>query len=338
MAPLVIHAESLMESEMRVFVTGGNGFIGSRVVRLLHAQGHQVRCLLRKSSQTDRINGVPYETHIGDVRDVDSLVAGMKDCDGVIHLASISSWDQIRSPIMRVVVIDGTRNVMDAATQAGNLRTVFVSTCAAINGTKTPQIMDETTAFHLDPKTYIYAGAKHEAEGVCAEYAAKGLPVITVNPCEVYGPEDEDLITASYLLDALKDWPAMSLHGGTAVAHVEDIADGIIKALEKGRGGERYILGGENLHVRQVIEMTLESGGQKGKFILQLPNGVTKVVIKGLASLRLPTPVIPDIVDYGTLFWFVDCSKAQRELGYVVRPAKETIDDVVSWLQTSGRV
>ena len=322
---------------MKVFVTGGNGFIGSRVVRQLHAQGHEVRCLVRETSKTHRIDMVPFERHVGDVRDVDSLVAGMAGCDGVIHLASISSWDQIRSPVMRIVVVDGTRNVLEAAKRSGGLRTVFVSSCAAINGTVEPQVLDETASFTLDPKTYIYAGAKHEAETICAEFAADGLPVITVNPCEVYGPEDEDLITASYLLDALKDWPVMSLHGGTAVAHVEDIANGIIGALEKGRGGERYILGGENLFVRQVMEKTLKAGGQEGKYILQLPNGLTKAVIKGLAKLRLPTPVIPDIVDYGTLFWFVDCSKAQEELGYTYRPADETIADVVGWLVESGR-
>ena len=323
---------------MKVFVTGGNGFIGSRVVRQLHAQGHEVRCLVRETSKTHRIDMIPFERHVGDVRDVDSLAAGMSDCDGVIHLASISSWDQIRSPVMRVVVVDGTRNVLEAAQRSGGLRTVFVSSCAAINGTVEPQVLDETASFTLDPKTYIYAGAKHEAEAICAEFAADGLPVITVNPCEVYGPEDEDLITASYLLDALKDWPVMSLYGGTAVAHVEDIANGIIGALEKGRGGERYILGGENLFVREVMEKTLKAGGQEGKYILQLPNGLTKAVIKGLARLRLPTPVIPDIVDYGTLFWFVDCSKAQEELGYTYRPADETIADVVEWLVESGRV
>ena len=321
---------------MKVFVTGGNGFIGSRVVRQLHAEGHTVRCLVRETSKTHRIDKVPFERHIGDVRDVDSLVAGMAGCDGVIHLASISSWDQIRSPIMRIVVVDGTRNVMEAAKRSGGLRTVFVSSCAAINGTKSPTMMNEDTAFDLDTAVYIYAGAKHEAEAICAEFAAEGLPVMTVNPCEVYGPEDEELITASYLLDALKDWPVMSLHGGTAVAHVEDIAAGIIGALQKGRGGERYILGGENLHVREVMEKTLVAGGQGGKFILQLPNCVTKAVIKGLAKLRLPTPVIPDIVDYGTLFWFVDCSKAERELGYRYRPADETIQDVVDWLIAEG--
>ena len=96
---------------------------------------------------------------------------------------------------------------------------------------------------------------------------------------------------------------AESVHRSTC----DVIANGIILALQKGRGGERYILGGENLHVRQVMEKTLDAGGQAGKFILQLPNGLTKFAIKTLDKLGLPTPVIPDIVDYGTLFWFVDC-------------------------------
>ncbi len=324
------------EASMKVFVTGGNGFIGSRVVRRLHEDGHTVRCLVRATSKTHRIDSVPFEPHIGDVRDVDSLVSGMEGCDGVIHLASISSWEQIRSPIMRTVVIDGTRHVLEAAQRSGGLRTVFVSSCAAINGTRQPEVMTESTPFTLDPKTYIYAGAKHEAEGICAEFARDGLPVITVNPCEVYGPEDEDLITASYLLDALKDWPVLSLHGGTAVAHVDDIAAGIIAALQRGRAGERYILGGENLHVREVMEKTLRAGGQEGKRIVQLPNSVVKGVVRGLAALRLPTPVIPDLVDYGSLFWFVDCTKARDELGYTFRSADETIQDVVDWLIAEG--
>jgi dihydroflavonol-4-reductase len=322
---------------VKVFVTGGNGFIGSRVVRQLTEKGHEVRCLLRQSSRTERIDGVDYERHLGDVRDEESLVAGLDGCDGIIHLASISSWDMIRSPLMRQVVVDGTRNVLEAASKVGGVRTVFVSSCAAINGTRQPEIMDEQTRFELDPEVYIYAGAKHDAEAICAQFAADGLPVITVNPCEVYGPEDDDLITASYLLDTLKDWLAMSLNGGTAVAHVEDVSAGIISALERGRSGERYILGGENLCIRQIIEMTLEAGGQN-KPILQLPTPLIKGLIRALVALRLPTPVIPDLVDYGTLYWFVDCSKAERELGYRFRPAEQAIADVVGWLRESGRV
>lgn len=321
---------------MRIFVTGGNGFIGSRVVRALHAKGHQVRCLLRPASKTHRIDMVPYERQLGDVLDGVSLRAGMAGCDAVIHLASLSSWESMRSPKMREVVLVGTTNVLEAARDSGKLRTVFVSTLTAVNGTKTPVVFDETAPFELNGKRLLYAGAKHEAEQVCARFAKEGLPVVTVNPAETYGPEDDDLITASYILDALKDWPAMTLHGGTSVVHVEDVAQGIVGALEKGRSGERYILGGENLTIRRIVEVALEVAGLK-KWVLELPNWLIKAVVKTLAFLRLPTPVLPELLDYGTLFWWTSSAKAQGELGFKARPAREAIAAVVKWLKESGR-
>lgn len=323
---------------MKVFVTGGNGFIGSRVVRQLLEAGHEVRCLLRASSKTARIDGLAWERHPGDVTDLDSLVAGIAGCDGVIHLASISSWDQIRSPRMPEVTIGGTEKVLEAAKRSGGPRVVFVSSCAAVRGTKGQEISDETAAFNLDPKVFLYAGAKHEAELVVARYAAAGLPVMTVCPCEVYGPEDEELITAANLIDALKSWPALAVEGGTAVAHVDDIAAGVIGALLRGRPGERYILGGENITVKQLIALTLELGGQPEKWILQPPNGLVLGLVKGLAKVGLPTPVIPDVLDYATLYWWVSSAKAERELGYAYRPARETLKATVDWLKATGRV
>ncbi len=321
---------------MRIFVTGGNGFIGSRVVRLLHAEGHQVRCLLRPQSRTHRIDGVPYEKHLGDVLDPASLRSGMAGCDGVIHLASLSSWDQIRSPKMREVVVGGTTHVLEAARDSGKPRVVFVSSATAINGSVKPTVFDETAPFELDGNKLLYAGAKHDAEALCRRFSDGGLPVVTVNPVEVYGPEDDDLITASYIRDTLKDWPAMAVAGGTSVVHVEDVARGILSALVKGRSGERYILGGENLTVRRIIDLTLEVAGLK-KWVLQLPNWLIKAVVKALAFLRLPTPVLPDLLDYATLYWWMDSAKAQRELDYRFRSAREAVGDVVRWLKASGR-
>jgi dihydroflavonol-4-reductase len=323
---------------MKVFVTGGNGFIGSRVVRQLVEAGHEVRCLLRETSNTGRIDGLAYERHLGDVRDAASLVAGMAGCDGAIHLASLSSWEAIRSPLMREIVIDGTKNLLAAAEAAGGARVVFVSSVTAINATKTRSVMDEETAFTLPADPFVYATAKKEAEQICRDAAAGGLPVCTVNPCEVYGPEDHDFITASYLRDTLKDWPAFSTDGGTAVAHVEDIAAGIIAALHKGRAGERYILGGENLSIEEIIRLTLEVGGKPGKTTIKLPTGPTLWLVNRLAAVGLPTPVHPDLLAHGVLWWLVDSGKAERELGYTYRPARETLQSVVGWLQEAGHV
>ena len=323
---------------MKGFVTGGNGFIGSRVVRRLLESGHQVRCLLRESSNTARIDGLAFQRHPGDVRDRDSLVAGMNGCDGAIHLASLSSWDSIRSPLMREIVIDGTQNLLAAARAAGNARVVFVSSVAAVNGTRTPEVMTEDTPFTLPPDPFVYATTKKEAEAICEAAAKDGLPVCTVNPCEVYGPDDHDFITASYLRDTLRDWPAFSTDGGTAVAHVDDVAAGIVAALEKGRPGERYILGGENLSIEALIQLTLELGGQSGKTTLKLPTGPTLWLVNTLATLGLPTPVHPDLLAHGVLWWMVDCAKAERELGYTWRPARDTLQSVISWMQKAGHV
>ena len=288
---------------MKVFVTGGNGFIGSRVVHRLHADGHSVRCLLRATSRTDRIDGVPWERHLGDLRELEGLRKGMEGCDAVIHLASISSWDAIRSPLMREVVVDGTRNVLSAAAETG-LRTVFVSSVTAIGATREPVVLDENASFDLPEEPFVYAHAKRDAEELCMQAAIEGLPVLIVNPCEVWGPNDDDFITAEYARDTLKDWPAMTVNGGTALAHVDDIAGGIVSAIQAGRPGERYILGGENVAAPELTRMILEAGGKLRPLLLdhqQLAQRGERLLVVGilveqiLVGRRRPLGVDEDV-------------------------------------------
>jgi dihydroflavonol-4-reductase len=322
----------------KIFVTGGNGFIGSRVVKALVERGYEVRCLLRKTSDTSRISGVPFERHLGDIRDAESIAAGMAGTDGCIHLASVSSWAEIRSPALEPTVLDGTKNVLSAALKAGKLRTVFVSSAAAINASSRPRVFDETAPFELERTPLRYAIAKHRAERIALDFVKEeGLPVVIVNPGEVYGPDDTGFITAGNIRDILNDWPALACHGGVAITHVDDVADGIIRAFAKGRPGERYILGGENVTVEQLVRLTLELAGQK-KPILRLPNRPLLWTIQKLASLGVSTPVSPDVLDYATRFFFMDSSKAERELGYSPRSARESLAPVVEWLEQAGHV
>ena len=322
---------------MRVFVTGGNGFIGSRVVRKLREGGHDVRCLLRKTSDTKRIDDLQFERHYGDVRDAASMAEGMKGTDGCIHLASVSSWDQIRSPDLESTVLDGTKNILDAAVQAGNLRTLYVSSATAVNASPQPKPFDEKSPFELDATPLRYAIAKNKAEKMVADYVAKGLPVVIVNPAEVYGPDDTGFITAGNIRDMIKDWPALACYGGTAVTYVDDVADGIIAAFMKGRVGERYILGGDNLSVEELVRLVLAITGQK-KPVVRIPNGPLKWGIGTMARIGLPTPVIPEVVDYATMFFFMDSTKAKSELGYTPRPARQALEPVVKWLKDAGHV
>lgn len=322
---------------MKIFVTGGHGFIGSRVVARLLDEGHEVRCLVRESSQTHRIDHLTWERHAGDVRDRASLEAGMQGTDAVIHLASVSSWADMRSAVLEETVLGGTENVVEAAKAAKVKRVVFVSSSMAVNATPQPIVFDETTPFELTDPKYRYPLAKHRAEKRALEVAGDDVELVIVNPAEVYGPNDDAMVTAGNLRDALNDWPALACTGGSAITHVDDVANGMVRALEKGRHGERYILGGDNLHVEELIRLTLEIANQK-KPVMKLPNGLLKVAIGALDKLGLPSPVEPEVVTYATLYWFMDSTKAKTELGYAPRPAREVLEPTIAWLYDAGHI
>jgi dihydroflavonol-4-reductase len=333
-----MHPDSLLELKGRkVLVTGGSGFIGSVVVRTLAREGSQVRCLLRPTSKLDRLAGAAYERTEGDVRDSTTLKRAVAGCEGVIHLAGLSSWELIDSPAMKEVTELGTRNLLMAAREAGVKKFVFVSTAAAINASDQPKVFDETAPFELGSSNLNYAIHKHAAEQMCLAFNTEGLPVVIVNPTEVYGPHDTDLITAGNLVDFAKSSPVMVCSGGTSVAYVDDVALGMARALERGRGGERYILGGENLSIKDLAALTLELLGQK-KRIVALPNGVIRGVAKGALGLGIPVPFNPRVIPYATRYWFVDASKATRELGVTFRPAREALAATLAWLKETGRI
>jgi len=320
---------------MRIFVTGGNGFIGSVVVRQLVERGDAVRCLVRPTSDTRRIDDLPIERALGDVRDAASLGAGMAGCDAVIHLAGLSSWNDLYSPLMDEIVVGGTRNVLDAARQSGSLRTVVVSTSVAVNGTTRPVLHDETSALRLPEDGYVYSHAKARAETVCRAAAADGLSVTIVNPGEVFGPNDTALITACNLLDFAKSWPVLVCRGGTSVVHVDDAARGVLAALEHGRPGERYILAGDNLTIRQLAELTLDLLGKRAP-VVSVPNRLIRWIAAAAGALQLPLPFNPAVLPYATLYWFMDNTRAQNELGVTFRSARQTLDPTLAWLGESG--
>ncbi|MCQ3975420.1 MAG: hypothetical protein DPW09_18415 [Anaerolineae bacterium] len=324
--------------QKRLFITGGNGFIGSRVVRKLIEQGYSVRCLLRPTSRTDRIDDLAFERCAGDVRDLSSLRRGLSGCNGLIHLAGLSNWKEIHSPAMRQIVVTGTQNALQAAQSEGGLPVVFVSSLTTINGASQPCLLNEDSHFSLkDKKAFVYTYAKREAELLCQKAAWAGLPVVVVNPAEVYGPDDSGLVTAGNLVDFARSNPVFVSRGGTSVVHVDDVAAGIIAAFEKGRPGQRYILGGDNLTVKELATTTLSLLGQT-KRIIVVPNRV----LLGLAWLgrnwHLPLPFNPAVIPYAVRFWFADNSRARRELGLNFRSARETLEPTLRWLQNQGYI
>jgi dihydroflavonol-4-reductase len=333
-----MHTESFLALQgRRILVTGGGGFIGSVVVKTLVNAGASVRCLLRPTSNIERLAGVSYERAEGDVCDAESVRRAMTGCEGAIHLAGLSSWELIDSPKMKEVTEGGTRNLLEAARDLKLKKMVFVSTAAAVNASDEPKVFDETSPFELEKSGLNYAIHKHAAEKLCLSFNAEGVPVVIVNPTEVYGPNDTALITAGNLVDFAKSSPVLVCSGGTSVAYVDDVALGMVRALERGRPGERYILGGENLHVKELAALTLEILGKK-KRIVVLPNAVIRGVAKGALALRISPGFNPRVIPYATRYWYVDSSKATRELGVTFRSPREALAPTLAWLKETGRI
>jgi dihydroflavonol-4-reductase len=321
----------------RVLLTGGHGFIGSVVTRLLAERGCSVRCLVRPTSKVDRLDGFAFEAAPGDIRDVESLRRAAEGCDAAVHMAGLSSWKLIDSPAMEEVTEGGTRNLLAAAHGAGLEKVVFVSSATAVNAADDPRVFDESSPFELGATRLSYAIHKNAAESICRDFVATGLPVVIVNPAEVYGPGDTDLITAGNLVDFAKSSPVLVCSGGTSVVSVDDVALGVVKALERGRSGERYILAGDNLTIKDLASLTLELLRQKKK-IVTLPNGLLRGLAAGARALRMPMPFNPHVIPYATRYWYMDSSKASRELGLSFRHAREVLTPTLAWLQETRRI
>lgn len=320
------------------FVTGGNGFIGSAVVRRLAEQGYNCRCLLRPASDTSRIQRLDWRRIDGDVRDRASLERGIAGCQAVVHLAGISDWKQINSPLMKEVTEGGTRNMLQSAREAGVKSFVYVSTTLAINGSEQPEVFDESSPWTLTDASLAYSHCKRAAEQICQEVAKQGdMRVVIVNPAEVYGPGDTAGVTSANLIDFAKSQPVLVCPGGTGVCHVDDVAEGIVRALERGRSGQRYILAGDNLTVHELAATTLKLLKLR-KRILTVPKAVIRTLASCGLRLGLPLPFEPRVIPYATRYWFVDNSKARRELNVGFRSAAETLAATLGWLKEVGRL
>lgn len=321
-----------------ILVTGASGFIGSAVVRNLTARGRPVRCLVRATSRTERIDSLPVERVTGDILEPQALERATGGCAAIIHLAGISAWSQIDSPLLFPVVVDGTRNVLCAARAQAVPRVVYVSSLAALGPARSPEPRDETAPFdECSAAGLTYVQAKRQAEELCRNGGAERTEVVIVRPAEVYGPHDRDLVTAGNLVGLLKSRPIVVCPGGTSVVHVDDVAEGIVRALDMGRRGESYLLAGENLHHRELASLLVELAGRRAR-VITAPAGLLRLSAALARRLHLPFPIPPAAIPYATAFWFADNSRARRELGLEFRPARKLLSETLAWLRAAGHI
>lgn len=325
---------------MRAFVTGATGFIGANVVRALLERGFSVRALVRPGSDRRNIRGLPVETVEGDLRDLSSIERGMRGCKVVFHVGALYSfWVRPRRLIYEVNV-DGTRNVLRAARGLGVERVVYTSSIAALGRGTRDRPADEDTPVRPEVLIGDYKKSKYLAQEVALRFAEEGLPVVIVNPTFPVGPYDiKPTPTGQVILDFLRRRMPAYMDTGMNVVAAEDVARGHVLALERGRDGECYILGGENLTMRELLEALSRITGipaprYRFPYSLALPLSYLNV---GWCLLRGTVPrMTPDTVRMARFWEFFDIGKAQEELGYAPMSAEEALRRAVRWFRESG--
>ncbi len=327
---------------MRALVTGGTGFIGSHVVRALLDRGYRVRALVRPGSDRANLAGLEVEFVEGDVRDFRSVQAAVQGCSLVFHVAALYSfWVRPRTLIDEVNV-EGTRNVLQAAFEAGVERVVHTSSVAALGLRPDGRPADETV--RPSPNTLIgdYKRSKFLAQEVALDFARRGLPVVVVNPSFPVGPGDrKPTPTGQVILDFLRGRMPAYVDGGLNVVAVEDVGVGHVLAAERGKPGELYILGGENLSMREFFQILADVSGQPAPRI-RLPAAPLlplAYLSAGWATLTGKVPrLTPDTARMARHRMFYDPGKAIRELGLPQTPARAALRQAVEWFRENGYV
>jgi dihydroflavonol-4-reductase len=333
---------------MKCFVTGASGFIGANLVHELVARGHQVKALLRSGSDARGLQGADFERIEGDLGDTDRLKAAMRGCDWCFHVAaSYHLWLPDYGP-MYVTNVEGTRTVIEAATAAGCGRIVYTSTVGCIglprsvNGRVAPT--DETAAASEAQMSNHYKRSKWKAEQVALELAGQGRPVVIVNPSAPVGPRDvKPTPTGQVIVDFLNRAMPAYLDTGLNWVHVRDVAIGHILAAEKGRIGERYILGNAegNWTMAKAFEVLHELTGLPAPRV-RIPYLVALMAAyanEALASVTGKPPKAPLAgVRMAKYKMFFNPGKAIRELGLPQTAPRQALADAVEWFRENGYV
>jgi len=326
---------------MRVFVTGGTGFIGSHVVRSLLQSGYQVTALVRPSSNLGNLQGLAVDIVKGDLNNP-NIWEQMQGCQYLFHVAAhYSLWQKDRD-LLYINNVEGTRNILSAAQKAGIERTVYTSSVAAIGVGKSGQVVDETYQSPLEKLVGDYKKSKFLAEQVAISAVKQGQDIVIVNPSSPIGPLDiKPTPTGDIILRFLRRQMPAYVDTGLNFIDVRDVAKGHLLALEKGKSGDRYILGNQNLSLKQLLEQLSQITNlpaPQTSIPAWIPLTVAWVEEKILAPLG-KTPTVPiDGVRMAQQPMYYDASKAIRELGLPQSPLNIALKDAVDWFIAQGYV
>jgi dihydroflavonol-4-reductase len=331
---------------MLAFVTGATGFLGSHVARALADQGADLRLLVRPTSDLRNLDGLHADRVIGDLRDPASIEKALSGCDVVFHVAAdYRLW--VRDPDeMYRSNVEGTRCLLEAVRKQGVRRVVYTSSVATMGFTSGPRngnVADEQSPVGIDDMIGHYKRSKFMAEQVALDAAKSGVDVVVVNPTTPIGERDiKPTPTGRIVVDFLKRKFPAYVETGLNLVDATECARGHVQALEKGRSGERYILGGENLTLKQILDRLaaitgLKSPTVKLPYVFAFATGVVDEMITGRLLGREPRATI-DAVRMGRKMMFVTSAKAERELGWRTLPVDNALHRSVEWFRGNGYV
>ncbi len=332
---------------MLAFVTGATGFVGSHVAAALAEQGADLRLLVRAKSDLRNLQGLKADQVVGDLRDPASIEKAVAGCEVVFHVAAdYRLW--VRDPEqMYQANVEGTRAILEAARKNGVRRVVYTSSVAtmgfAANGNGNGYPADEASPVSLANMIGHYKRSKFMAEQVALEAGRSGLDIVVVNPTTPVGEQDiKPTPTGRIVLDFLKKKFPAYVDTGLNLVDVRECARGHLMALEKGKLGERYILGGENLTLKQILDKLaaitgLPSPTIRVPYFVALATGVVDEVVTGRILGREPRATI-DAVRMGRKKMFVSSAKAERELGWKTMPVDGALQRAAEWFQSNGYV
>ena len=330
-----------MAAEAPTLLTGATGFVGSAVARVLAARGHRLRLLVRPTSDRRNLAGLDAELALGDLTDAASLARAVAGCRYVVHVAAdYRFWVPDPDAMLRANV-EGTLTVMRAAQAAGAERIVHCSSVAALGMTHDGTPADEATPTNEAEFIGTYKRSKFLAERAVLDLVRQeGLPAVVVNPSAPVGPRDiKPTPTGKVIRDAAAGRVPAYIDTGLNMVHVDDVAEGHALALEKGRTGERYVLGGENLLLKDILALVADVAGRRPPRI-EIPEALVwpaAWLMEGFARVTgIPPMMTREQLRMARHKMFYSSAKAMRELGYAPRPLRVAVEDAVAWFRANG--
>jgi dihydroflavonol-4-reductase len=327
-----------MESGDPILITGATGFVGSAVARALARRGARLRVLVRGASSRRNLEGIGCEVAQGDITDPSAVASALVGVRRLFHVAAdYRLWARDPSAITRAN-LEGTRTVMEAALAAGVDRIVHTSSVATLRAADAATIVDETEPVRESEAVGAYKRSKVAAERVVEAMArSRGLPAVIVNPSTPIGPFDiKPTPTGRIVVEAARGRMPAFVDTGLNLVHVDDVAAGHLLAMEKGRIGERYILGGQNASLRQMLAVIAGLTGRRAP-TLSLPRAPLwplALAAEALAAFTGREPFVTrDALKMASHYMFFTSAKAERELGYSARPYEEALADALAWFR-----